>query len=335
MSLCGPTNALNKLSQHSQVDRSLHQDQTQRRFQQSGVDAFKSSQHHNNQQLELEFQQQQRQFQQGFNPIFANAFGASATPLQRQQQPQPQQQAPVAQSSWAADFNTSNKFTQSSGHQYKATTSWNDQFQASFPHQQANAPSFAPSIATPRSFTNLQQLSNLNMTQASLQAPQHFRTEHEELHHQQMDVFNRDLESEFSKLEQEFQNTTLKETETPIFKTPNADFANAAMQVVNAMNTQNSEKFKQSKFLSLMNMVSQGKVELNEDETKLVDHESGEDINELQQQQQSRLPDPLEGISVGELETPFQSAQLVAENHEEKYTWDDVYLDYRHDDSSF
>lgn len=334
MSLCGPTNALNKLSQHSQVDRSLHQAQSQRRFQSSGVDAFKSSQH--NQQLELEFQQQQRQFQQGFNPIFANAFGA--TPLQRQSpQPQQQHQAPVGQSSWANDFTTSNKFTQSSNHQYKSTTSWNDQFQSSFQHhQQTNAPSFTPTIATPRSFTNLQQLSNLNMTQASLQtSQQHFRTEHEELHHQQMDVFNKELESEFNKLEQEFQNTSLKDSEPQIFKAPNSDFANAAMQVVNAMNTQNSEKFKQSKFLSLMNMVSQGKVELNEDETKLVDHESGEDINELQQQQQSRLPDPLEGISVGELETPFQSAQLVAENHDEKYTWDDVYLDYKHDDSSF
>ncbi len=317
MSLCGPTNALNKLSQHSQVDRSLHQDQ-QRRFAPSGVDAFKSTQQ--NHQLELEFQQQQQQhFQQSFNPIFANAFNK---PLQRAQP----QQAASSSSSWASDFTANQMNHQPQQHQY--SHGWNNQFQSFQAQHQSQAP--APSIATPRSFTNLAQLSNLSMTQASFnQASTPFRTEHQELHHNNGDLLANELESEFAKLEQEFQNTSLKE-EAPVFKRSNSDFANAAMQVVDAMNTNNSDKFKQSKFLSLMNMVAQGKVELNEDETKLVD-EAGQDISEST----NPLPDPLAGVADGSLETPFQSAQMVGDNHHEVYTWDDVYDDYRHDDSSF
>ncbi|CCH46470.1 hypothetical protein BN7_6063 [Wickerhamomyces ciferrii] len=333
MSLCGPTTALNKLNQHSQVDRSLHQD-AQRSFTPQSQ-SFKSNNVENH-QLNLEFQNQQ-QFQKSFNPIFANAFGKA--PVQQQH---PVQQQPKA--SWANDFNMMNHQQHQphhQSHQYTTNQGWNTEFQSFQTHQQQSA------IATPRSFTNLTQLSGLNMTQASIPTTyqSHRLTEHQELH--QQDLLNKELESEFMKLEQEFQNASINEhqipkkveqqqsqsQQAPIFKRSNSDFANAAMQVVNAMSSQKSSKFQNSKFLSLMNLVSKGEVELNDDETKLIDQE-GNEINE-NEQNKPHLPDPLAGIENGELHTPFQSAKLAGENFGEKYTWDDVYDDYRNDDDAF
>lgn len=210
------------------------------------------------------------------------------------------------------------------------------------------------------------------------QQPQTFRTEHKEIH--DLDQFHNDLESEFSKLEEEFASEPIQQ-EPVLKRNQNEQFKSVAQEVVNVMNTSNDSKFANSKFLQLMSMVSAGTVELNDDESKLVDEE-GKDIHEqkLAESDQAsfnflnthnahggdiqndydssafertqrdaeveelldtnnhnnqKLPDPLEGLTAEDLSSPYNAARRVGDLRREQYTWDDVYDDYKNDDSSF
>jgi hypothetical protein len=291
--------------------------------------------------LERDFQAHQ---QQQFDPIFANAFQGPSRMQQQlhQQQPLQHQQTKMGSSSWANDFKMTNMAPRQQQQQLQpqaARSDWNTQFMNQMNVQQTQQQHFQPQYQ--QSFTPQMQ-SNFALGTGQM-------IEHRELHQQYLnsqlshDLDHDELERQFESLEKQFQKVEMKEPEPPV-ELPtnnNAGFRDAAKQVADVMKSANSEKFANSKFLDLMTRVTAGQVELNEDETKLVD-EQGRDIHEEQlkdsgsvQQQKNPLPDPLKFVQNGELETPFQSARLVGKSLGERYTWDDVYDDYRNDDTSF
>lgn len=354
---CGPVNSLQKLSNHAQVDRSLQHEPQQRHHAPSA--SFRTQQPNT---LERDFQAHQQGLHH-FEPSFNPGFQAPVRQF-------PQQQVPrAAASSWANDFKLNDPMA--NAHPVQQGQGWNAQFMNHMNAQnqqqqsvQVHAQTQSQAQAQAQMQHHLQQ-SRLNSTMYTPQLSQNYSlagtsrmTEHQELHsahlHSQLEKMDDEyaaLDKEFDNLEREFQNVKVDE---PALKAPqvdippgnNAGFREAAKQVADVMKSTDSSRFANSRFLDLMNRVSAGQVSLNEDETKLVDTQ-GNDIHELSSQnvdpsqQQSaggshaHLPDPLEFVKDGELETPFQAAKLVGDQHGEKYTWDDVYNDYRNDDSSF
>lgn len=350
---CGPTNALQKLSNHTQLDRSLQADQQHRvGAQRSGFRSGGSN------QLEAEFQQHlQQNQQQSFNPSFNPVFQQN---MRQQEMIRMQQNNQQQSGGWANDFaSLSISGNQQNQAPLQRSNDWSSQFMTStlqqqqFNQQLNHQPQLQFNQANNMLNSQFQQQHLLSQSQS-----QNFRTEHQELH--DLDKFHNELENEFSKLENEFKP---EEIEEPILKKSNEEFKSVAKQVANVMNTSNDSKFANSKFLQLMNMVSIGQVELNEDETKLVNN-NGEDIHQQQLNENeqpnfeflknhnahggdlqndfekthkdaSLLPDPLAGITAEDLSSPFNAAKRVGQLHGERYSWDDGYNDYKNDDPSF
>ena len=348
---CGPVNAVQKLSSHAQVDRSLHQDASQRRA--VNGQSFRSN---DGMGMEREFQLHQ-QSQAQFDPMFANAFQRpmSMQPPHQQHQPlhqhpQQYQEPQQGSSSWASDFTAANAPAKSQSRQQ--ANSWNTQFMNQMgaqrssqmggqqfyqpPQVQQNyalntsGMSMGTSIGTSMGLMGTQRLNNSYM-QAQVEDTQ------------LLDPTHADLEREFQSLEKQFEDNVKLEEEPIGNRNSNAEFREAARQVEKIMKSTDSEKFANSKFLNLMTKVTNGQVELNEDETKLVDA-NGEDIHEKQLKSQigekadtktNPLPDPLANVPDEAFETPFQSARLVGQQHNERYSWDEMYDDYKHDDTSF
>lgn len=330
---CGPSNGLQQLSKHVQQDRSLHQD-ARLAGNQSQHGSFRTLTH--NPQLEREFHQQ---FAQNNPNVFASAFGgAQHLPAQHSGAGAVQGGSPGAQGAhkqgWVHEFSNLGLNDKQKAQQGPA---WSTQF-AQQAHQQAPAALGAPGGASHQLYSpRLQAQFGLNAQTAGTAR----LTEHQQLHRHELNEmhFQNQLELQFAEIDRELE-TELKdgmEMDTNLNK---EKFAEAAREIVSAMSTADNPKFKNSKFLNLMEMVSNRDIELSNDETKLVDR-NGDEVKSTEtdidtNDTANRLPDPLANIGEGELHTPFQSASLVSErNKDEKYSWDEVYDDYRNDDTSF
>lgn len=193
---------------------------------------------------------------------------------------------------------------------------------------------------TPQLQPNMALNTSMNIGQSSEHRQLHQNYLHSQLEDMDQNGYD-ELEQQFASLEKQFGKVEMKEVpKVDIPVNNNAGFRDAAQKVADVMQSSKSDKFANSKFLDLMNKVTNGQVKLSQDETKLVDKQ-GHDIHEQQlsaaepRPVTTTLPDPLQFVADGELETPFQAARLAGQSHGEKYTWDDVYDDYRNDDPSF
>lgn len=410
---CGPSNALNQLSKHSQRDRSLQHES----FRPGAINQ-NNGQFKNQPGFDENLNNDFEAFNRGgmapqFNPISMDQNRHFHMNQQNRHQNQQnlhiqQNQNPLipnqnSQNQWIQDFNGLSINGQKND--------WHQQFMAQMrPESQSLqnngfnqvgrgnfAPQFrnhqfSPIYNQPQNLQNLQNHQNYETQESAFD--DHFEQLEKELADQEIAQQNMDQE-----IPQEIDNMDKEQ------------FAKAARQVQNSMtNTNNlrsqetNNKFEQSNFLKLMSSISDRKVELSNDGGKLVDASSGQDIRDhlsdpLKHEKQpdyhepqfeserhfyeqipnqinseppksnesqnvtSHLPDPLAHIKDGQLPSdlsPFQAAQVVSGGQVQGNSWmedelwgvealksreprprvsimdehwQEVYDDYRHDDT--
>ncbi|KAH3676391.1 hypothetical protein WICMUC_002022 [Wickerhamomyces mucosus] len=339
MSDCGPINPLQKVANHISLDRSLQQD---------NLSGPSSNRNHNQQisslgqshQLDLEFQKHtnstQFHLQNSFNQNHSHAIAIGDKSQIFHQQPSLQS----TPGGWANDF-AKLSLNAKARPKLRQTPQmkWNEQSLdsqrlSSQPIQQRHDQSFSSAAFNPSIINGPRMLLNQTNTLQN----QGIMTEHQELHH--LEHIQSALDEQFFELERQLHLKPVpkppkKDQNEEISKKQNLQFQQTARDISNVMEShvsQQTEKFKKSQFLKLMQSISVGDVELNEDETKLI-NKDGEDIHEANE---SFLPDPLEGLNAEDLKSPFEAAQKVSVHHnDEPYNWDEAYEDYRNDDTSF
>lgn len=317
---CGPSNALQTLSKHTQRDNSLQNDLMNQNRTPADQQQFRSNSYQVDQNLNRDFQQFN-----GQNNAFSNGFLA--------QYLRPMSNAPVnvqnrAQQGWVGDFSKMSISQQPQGHQGHASiqshqnhqahqthqgqhqTGWHQQFMA---QKQPQAPHMSQDHSMAPNYTNafsLNMRTNLSMpmyNQQHLIPP----TEHKQVHaleqeQQKFDDHFEQLEKELAAQQPEYQ---IGDQHPAEFHIDNSEFekqqfADAAKQVHDSMlasqqSSETSEKFQQSGFLKLMGSIKDRSVELSHQGDKLVDSTSGQDIR-------THLPDPLREARI---ETPITNQE--------------------------
>lgn len=276
---CGPTNALNKLSQYSQRDNSL-QNEVLRQPQQHLASQFKGGQLVD-QRLNQDFNQFNQtsggtnfasQFMNSHAPQFQNRNVSQAQQQSRAQQFQPQ----MANGNWVLDFSSMSitdaqkggwhqQFNQHMSQQDQYPIQNNDIQQRQFMAQPTSSEAFQMNMRTNLS-TTMNMNRNMNMNNAS----PGFKTEHREMHETAF------FDSQFDELEKELQEAS--EQQDALDESEKERFAETARKVKSSMLQgsslqleETSQKFQNSNFLKLMNSIGNRQVELEGD--KLVEKE--------------------------------------------------------------
>lgn len=308
---CGPSNALQTLSKHTQRDNSIQNDLINQNRNNVGQQQFRSNGHQVDQNLNRDFQQFN-----GQNNAFANGF---LDQFQR-----PMSNSPVhgptlqngAQQGWVNDFSNMSISQQPQSHQQHQNhlshqnhhqdhhqahqqTGWHQQFMAQNKQQTSHIAqhhNLAPNYTNAFSLNMRTNLSTPLYSQHLLPP-----TEHKQVHalEQEQQIFD----DHFDQLEKELaaqQPEQLISDQHPAEfhmdsnELEKQQFADAAKQVHDSMlsnqqSSETSEKFQQSDFLKLMSSIKDRSVELSNQGDKLVDSTSGQDIR-------THLPDPLREI---------------------------------------
>lgn len=284
---CGPTNALNKLSQYSQRDNSLQND-VLRQPQHNPTAQFKGGQLVD-ERLNQDFNQFNQtggssnfasQFMNSHAPQFQNR-NVQAVPQNRAQQFQHQYQPQTGNSNWVLDFssmsigdsqraNWNQQFNQNMSQQMQSQTQNQNQMngvqQRQFMAQRTNGEAFQLNMRTNLSTT--MNINNRPMNMNTLSPG--FKTEHQEMHEAAF------FDNQFNELEKELQETT--EQQEIFDDSEKEKFAETARRVKSSMLRggslqleETSQKFQNSNFLKLMNSIGNRQVELEGD--KLVEKE--------------------------------------------------------------
>lgn len=305
---CGPSNALQNLSKHTQRDNTLQNEFIGRNQHQQPGQGFRSNVRHVDQNLNQEFQQ----FNGGsqINNSFMNQLNAPQGFNHVQQHRQPQQNVHKQQPAWVQDFSNMsiNQRQQPVAQLQHIQSDWHQQFmnqQANHQqHQQQHQPQanqFNQRIAP-----NYTSAFNMNM-RTNLSSPAHSQmgvpTEHQEIHNLEQERLM--FDDQFDQLEKELASQEVEQPEVQQQAEPQValegnelekeEFANTARKVQQSMtksdgtrSTETNSKFEQSEFLKLMNSISNRSVELSDQGDKLV-NKQGEDIRE-------HLSDPLSEV---------------------------------------
>lgn len=314
---CGPSNALQNLSKHTQRDNSLQNEFMGRNAPQQPGQGFRSNVHHVDQNLNQEFQQFNGAHQ--VNNAYMNQISTSHNFNHIQRQPQQKQQP-----GWVQDFsNLSINHRQTPQHHQPTQRDWHQQFmsqQGAQQHQQQHQQQ--PTQYNQRAMPNYTAGFSMNM-RTNLSNPVYNQmgtpTEHQEVHNLEQerlmfdDQFDQ-LEKELAAQELEQPEVVQQEADVQIPLDDNElekeEFANTARKVHQSMtksdgtrSTETNSKFEQSDFLKLMNSISNRSVELSHEGDKLV-NKAGEDIRE-------HLSDPLREVKNEQLQNhPEPSSEV-------------------------
>ncbi|ODV70355.1 hypothetical protein HYPBUDRAFT_155268 [Hyphopichia burtonii NRRL Y-1933] len=311
---CGPSNALQNLSKHTQRDQSLQNEFINRNGPVNPGQSFRSNYTGVDHQLNQDFQQFNQLQNMNGNPAFMNQFGpAPQIPGRHHEQAQfnqfnqsqthfnqPQLHQPQSSNSkqgWVQDFSNL-----AISNRQQPTNDWHTQFMKQQGFQQ-HQPQAQHQRVMPNHASGFQMNMRTNLSQPMNQMA--VPTEHQEMH--RMEQEKQVFDDQFDQLEKELEaqavpeQTILEEiNEVSTNENEKEEFAKTAQRVYDSMlsqqNTQTTEtstKFQQSDFLKLMNSISSRKVELSQEGNKLV-NESGQDIRN--QEHISNLADPLQDV---------------------------------------
>mmetsp|Transcript_7775 Transcript_7775/g.9801 ORF Transcript_7775/g.9801 Transcript_7775/m.9801 type:complete len:416 (+) Transcript_7775:1473-2720(+) len=361
MASCGPSNALQNLSKHTQRDNTLQNEVIRNQPQQGN--GFRN-QSVVDQRLNQEFQQ----FTSGQT---LNQFQPEPVHQQfhqhHRQHNHPQYSQHQPQQGWIQDFSNMS-INQQPGHQTeniqngKVQNDWHKQFMKQ--HQSSQQPLQNNVAYQPQHQMGGFQMNMRTNLSNSLYQTRGNMTEHKEIH--KMEEENQIFDAQFDQLERELQEEQMSNEQTAEVQMDSNEFekeqfAKTAQQVQESMlkgeNSEASAKFKNSNFLKLMSSISNRSVELSAEGDKLVSTESGEDIRDnpdliesqsptpaplsnhqehinriptsrddtpTQESLTLHLPDPLAHIKKGSVEgdvSPFQAAQIVSGNQVKASDW--------------
>ncbi|ODQ80942.1 hypothetical protein BABINDRAFT_118312 [Babjeviella inositovora NRRL Y-12698] len=329
---CGPSNALQNLSKHTQRDRSLQND-ISLGARQALFASNKFNQVDRNLQNDFAaFNQGQNSFQQAhYEQLYNQQFPANV-----------EQQRRAEDSQWAQSFQDLNLTSQPQNLSV-ASNQWQSQFM-----QQGNVqqPQIRPLNAFATNFMRSGMTGNMAMT---VPQPTH-QLEHQQLHKQEaeQDLFNQ----EFANVERELQQEA---RQVDVTVPEDHSLAATAEQVLAVMtgeatsrSAETNSKFQNSNFLKLMQSIAAKEVALNDSQDKLVTRD-GTDIREVpempavmaggfsgnpltREARGSHLPDPLAHIPDGALSptynSPLGSAMFVQKSMGKKIQMQDWVEDY-------
>ncbi|EMG50270.1 hypothetical protein SBY92_003614 [Candida maltosa Xu316] len=300
---CGPSNAIQNLSKHTQRDTSLQHQRHQPQPQPQGIHQFRQGQ-----QVDARLNNDFQQFNNGSD--FANSFMNQMNMKPNvQQQQHKQQNLQFQQGGWVNDF--SNLSIQKKPQQ-QMKSDWQQQFmqQSAHPMQQQQVQPQQPYLQqmTPNYTTGGYQM-RTNLAAPSFQN----QTEHQQSH--KLEEEQRRFENEFAMIEKHLQAEQQEEQvvgDAEINDIAKEKFAETARKVEDSIKTKtynDSEmqaKFENSQFLKLMSSIGNRQVELEGD--KLVTADSKEDIRE-------------KGIPETDAQTnkPFAAAQQINNNENPDY----------------
>ncbi|CUM51049.1 unnamed protein product [Debaryomyces tyrocola] len=368
---CGPSNALQNLSKHTQRDNTLQNEIIRNQPQQGN--GFRN-QPIVDQRLNQDFQQFSNG--QAFNQFQPEPVHQRFHQHHRQHNhAQHSQHHP--QQGWVQDFSKMS-INQQPRHQArnmrngKVQNDWNQQFMnQTSQHPVQNNVAYQPQHQMGGFQMNMRTNLSNSLYQTRGNIP-----EHKEMH--KMEEENQIFDAQFDQMERELQHEQMSNEQTAEVQMDGNEFekeqfAKTAKQVQESMlkgeNTETNTKFQNSNFLKLMSSISNRSVELSAEGDKLVSKQSGEDIRDnpevvssqsptpapvsqydqytnhipmsqddmpTQEPQTLHLPDPLAHIKEGSIEgdvSPFQAAQIVTGNQVKTSDWmeDDEWLDMTED----
>lgn len=361
---CGPSNALQNLSKHSQRDNTLQNEIIRNQPQQGN--SFRNQ--------PMVDQSLNQDFQQFSNGQTFNQFQLAPVHHQLNQQhnqrshhhaPQNQFQP---QQGWVLDFSNMNINQKPVHQQGSAQSDWHQQFMNQrHPAQQVQSQG-AYQAQRPMSGFNMNMRTNLSnsLYQTSTQNV----GEHKEIH--KLEEENQIFDDHFDQLERELQQEQATDIQVDGDEYDKEQFAKTAKQVHDSMlsggDSETNSKFQNSDFLKLMSSISDRSVEISSEGDKLVQKQSGEDVRGLEdsrhsaspapqqihtqqpmghpqvphphapvnEPQASHLPDPLAHIKDGalsDISSPLQAAKVVSGNQVKTNDWmdEDDWLDMTED----
>lgn len=255
---CGPSNALQSLNKHAQRDNSLQHQFAPRQQERAG---FKQG-NHVDQRLNQEFNQFNGSNGNEFASKFMNLFNPQQFKQNNFQNQNPQVNNNVQNQSFNNQQGWVNDFSKLSINQPQINNQNHQMNQMGQPINQMSQPMNQNFQTFPL---------NMRTNLSTPLIPQQPATEHVELH-----KFDQSLDKQFEMLEQELQEQQQQQQEQELTQNHNSDeFAKIAKTIHNSLNkkfeNQDIEnKFKNSEFFELMNQVSQGNVEINDEGKDLV-----------------------------------------------------------------
>lgn len=368
---CGPSNALQNLSKHTQRDNTLQNEIIRNQPQQGN--GFRNQ--------AIVDQRLNQDFQQFSNGQAFNQFQPEPVNQQFHQHHRQHNQAQHSQhhpqQGWVQDFSKMS-INQQPRHQAgniqngKVQNDWHQQFMnQTSQHPAQNNVAYQPQHQMGGFRMNMRTNLSNSLYQTRGNVP-----EHKEMH--KMEEENQIFDAQFDQMERELQHENMSNEQTAEVQMDGNEFekeqfAKTAKQVQESMlkgeNAETNAKFQNSNFLKLMSSISNRSVELSAEGDKLVSKQSGEDIRDnpevvtsqtptpvpvsqydqytnhipmsqddmpTQEPQTLHLPDPLAHIKKGSIEgdvSPFQAAQIVTGNQVKTSDWmeDDDWLDMTED----